>query len=99
LEAKGARLEAGLRAVDLPLHVQRVGSMMTVFFGAGPLATLADVARCDTQRFARRHRGMLERGVYLPPSQYEAFFVSLAHSDADLDAVLAAHREVCATFG
>jgi len=95
LEAKGARLEEGLRSVDLPLHVQRVGSMMTVFFGEGPLANLEDVARCDTRRFAHWHRGMLEHGVYLPPSQYEAFFVSLAHTDQDLDAVIAAHREVC----
>ena len=96
LERTGARLEEGLRSVDLPLHVQRVGSMMTVFFGEGPLRNLEDVSRCDTERFAKWHRGMLERGVYLPPSQYEAFFVSLAHTDADLDQVVAAHRSVCA---
>ena len=68
-------------------------SMMTVFFGDGPIRSLADVQRCDTDRFARWHAAMLDRGVYLPPSQFEAFFVSLAHSQADLDAVIAAHRE------
>ena len=94
LEATGARLASGLA----PANVQRVGSMMTVFFGDGPMRNLDDVAACDTQRFARWHRGMLERGVYLPPSQYEAFFVSLAHSDEDIDAVIAAHQEVLASL-
>ena len=98
LEAKGARLAAGLSGGPAPANVQRVGSMMTVFFGDGPMRNIDDVATCDTDKFARWHRGMLERGVYLPPSQYEAFFVSLAHSDADIDAVIAAHREVCETL-
>jgi len=99
LERKGAQLEEGLRSVDLPLHVQRVGSMLTVFFGDGPLTNLEDVTRCDTDRFAKWHRGMLDRGVYLPPAQYEAFFVTLAHSDEDLQKIVAAHREVCASIG
>jgi len=91
LERIGARLADGLA----PLNVQRVGSMMTVFFGDGAMRNIDDVAACDTDKFARWHRGMLERGVYLPPSQYEAFFVSLAHSDEDIDLVVAASREVC----
>jgi len=99
LEQKGARLEEGFRSVDLPLTVQRVGSMMTVFFGEGAMSNVDDVARCDTDRFARWHRGMLERGVYLPPSQYEAFFVSLAHEDEDLELVIRAHTEVCREIG
>ena len=56
---------------------------------------LADASACDAARFARWHRGMLERGVYLPPSQYEAFFVSLAHTEDDINHVIAAHEEVC----
>ncbi|MHC4953359.1 MAG: glutamate-1-semialdehyde 2,1-aminomutase [Planctomycetota bacterium] len=95
LEARGALLEDGLSTVDLPLVVQRVGSMMTVFFHEGPVKNLADAAACDADRFATWHRGMLERGVYLPPSQYEAFFVSLAHTEADINRVIAAHEEVC----
>jgi len=95
LERIGARLADGLA----PLNVQRVGSMMTVFFGDGAMRNIDDVAACDTDKFARWHRGMLERGVYLPPSQYEAFFVSLAHSDEDIDRVIAASREVCETQG
>ena len=91
LERKGARLEEALRAPGLT--VQRVGSMMTVFFTGRPVRDLAGAQACDTERFARWHRAMLERGVYLPPSQFEAFFVSLAHADADLDAVAAAHRD------
>jgi glutamate-1-semialdehyde 2,1-aminomutase len=91
LEEKGAYLEQGLGADGLT--VQRVGSMMTVFFGDGPIRNLDDVSRCDTDRFARWHRAMLDRGVYLPPSQYEAFFVSLAHDEAALDAVINAHRD------
>ncbi|MEM8883614.1 MAG: glutamate-1-semialdehyde 2,1-aminomutase [Planctomycetota bacterium] len=90
LERKGARLEEGLRADGVT--VQRVGSMMTVFFHAGPIRNLDDVAQCDTETFARWHRAMLERGVYIPPSQYEAFFVSLAHTDAEIDSIVEAHR-------
>jgi glutamate-1-semialdehyde 2,1-aminomutase len=67
--------------------------MMTVFMRDGPVRNLADAQACDTDRFARWHRAMLERGVYLPPSQFEAFFVSLAHTREDLDRVIAAHGE------
>jgi len=89
LEEKGRRLEAGLRGVI----VQRVGSMMTAFFTDEPVHNLDDVKRCDTAQFARWHRAMLDRGVYLPPSQYEAFFLSLAHTDDDIDTVIAAHED------
>jgi len=91
LERKGARLAEGLRAPGLT--VQRVGSMMTVFFTEKPVRNLADAQACDVDRFAEWHRAMLDRGVYLPPSQFEAFFVSLAHTEADLDAVVAAHGD------
>jgi len=94
LEEKGAYLEQGLKESAVPVTIQRVGSMMTVFFTERPeLVSLDDVSGCDMDRFARWHRAMLERGVYLPPSQYEAFFVSLAHTKEDLDRVIAAHDE------
>ncbi len=96
LEQLGGRLEDGLAAPGV--EVQRVGSMMTVFFGGGPKRCLEDVTRCDMDRFARWHRAMLERGVYLPPSQFEAFFVSLAHTEEDIDAIIAAHRDALASL-
>jgi glutamate-1-semialdehyde 2,1-aminomutase len=96
LERLGARLEAGLSEAPVPVRVQRVGSMMTLFFSGEPVVDLETSSRCDHERFARWHRGMLDRGVFLPPSPYEAFFLSLAHTAEDVDAVIAAHR---ATIG
>jgi glutamate-1-semialdehyde 2,1-aminomutase len=90
LERKGKRLADGLAGPGVT--VQRVGSMMTLFFTDAPVRNLDDAKRCDTDAFRRWHRAMLDRGVYLPPSQFEAFFVSLAHTDDDVDRVLAAHR-------
>ena len=96
LDALGEYLADGLKADGVT--VQRVGSMMTVFFTDKPVRNLDDAQRCDTEKFARWHRAMLDKGVYLPPSQFEAFFVSLAHTEEDLDEVIAAHREVLKTL-
>jgi glutamate-1-semialdehyde 2,1-aminomutase len=97
LDAKGAKLEQGLadafRAAGIPLTVTRVGSMGTAFFLDGEASDFAAVKRSDTARFGRYHGLMLERGVYLPPSQFEAWFLSTAHDDAAIDHVLAAARE------
>ena len=94
LERKGARLAEGFAGeAKVPATVQRVGSMMTVFFTDRPVRNLEDASACDTKAFARWHRAMLDRGVWLPPSQFEAFFVSLAHTDDDLDRVVAAHAD------
>jgi glutamate-1-semialdehyde 2,1-aminomutase len=97
LEMLSARLEAGLRAAATATGVThqlaRVGSMMTLFFHAEPVVDWASASRCDTAGFARWFWQMLERGVYLPCSQYEALFVSAAHSDAEIDATIAAARE------
>jgi glutamate-1-semialdehyde 2,1-aminomutase len=94
LEVLGARLEAGLRrAIDrhrIDACVQRVGSMITLFFAKGPIKSLADAKSCDTERFGRWHRAMLERGHYWPPSQFEAAFLSVTHTEADVDATTAA---------
>jgi len=89
LDALGAQLQRGLRdAADkagLPLTVNRVGSMLTGFFCAGPVRDYAEAKTADTARYARFYHGMLDRGVYLAPSQFEAAFVSLAHTDDDLE--------------
>jgi glutamate-1-semialdehyde 2,1-aminomutase len=102
LEARGARLEAGLveaaRAADVPVSVQRVGSMWTVFFSAAPIRAWEDAAGASRSAFAAFFRAMLARGVLLPPSAFESAFLSIAHDDAvidrTLDAARAAFREV-----
>lgn len=100
LEALGARLERGLlegaRKAGVPLTVNRVGSMLTAFFCPGPVVDYASARQSDTARYARFFGAMLEHGVYLAPSQFEAAFVSLAHSEADLDAAGRAAAEALA---
>jgi glutamate-1-semialdehyde 2,1-aminomutase len=101
LEQLSERLEAGLReaatSAGIAHQVARVGSMMTLFFTAEPVMDWPSASRSDTKKFARWFWGMLERGVYLPCSQYEALFVSAAHTEADIDATIAAAREAFAT--
>ncbi len=81
-------------AVGLPITIERAGSLFTLFFTKQPI-TNADAARtADTQKYARFFQGMLSRGIYLPPSQFEASFVSTAHSDKDIKKTLFAAREV-----
>ena len=84
----GGRGQAGRRAGP----VGRCGSMMTLFFSDPPVTDWDTAARCDTRRYARYFWGMIDRGVYLPCSQFEALFVSTAHSEADIDATVAAAR-------
>ena len=97
LEAASARLEAGLTEAvaraGAAARVQRVGSMLSLFFSAGAVTDYASAMRCDTARFGRFFHGMLERGVYLPPAQFEAWFVSLAHTAEDIDRTVAAAEE------
>jgi glutamate-1-semialdehyde 2,1-aminomutase len=94
LEARSARLEEGLRRAardaGAVVTVNRVGSMITVFFCPGPVADYAGAKTSDTRRFSRFFHAMLERGIYLPPAQFEAAFVSLAHGEAEVDATAAA---------
>jgi glutamate-1-semialdehyde 2,1-aminomutase len=100
LEAGSARLEKGLaeavREARISARVQRVGSMLTLFFAAGAVADYAAARACDTEAFGRFFQGMLRRGVYLPPSQFEAWFVSLAHSAGDVDRTVEAAGEALA---
>ncbi len=97
LESLGARLEAGLTEAaakaNAELCVQRVGSMLTPFFTRGPVRNWNDSAKQDKERFVRFHRSLLEQGIYWPASQYEAAFISVAHSEADIDRTVAAAAE------
>jgi glutamate-1-semialdehyde 2,1-aminomutase len=97
LEQLGARLEAGLAATARGCCVQRVGSMLTLFFQAGPVRSYAEAAAGDGEAFAAFHRHCLDRRIYLPASQYEAWFVSLAHEEADVDAIVEASRSYFGT--
>ena len=94
LEQATTRLVAGLKQAasdaGLPHTVAQVGSMFTLFFNSEPVTDYDVSARNDTERFAAYFRGMLEQGIYLPCSQFEANFVSTAHSDDDIDQAIAA---------
>jgi glutamate-1-semialdehyde 2,1-aminomutase len=93
LERRAARLEAGLtEASDGRAHVQRSGSLLTVFMRTGRVRDFDGAAASDTERFGAFFRHLLERGVYLPPSQFEALFVSLAHEDDEIDRTIEAAR-------
>ena len=100
LEQLGARAEEllgqALAAARIRACVSRVGSMLTLFFGVDEVHDYADVRHADTAAFARFFHGMLEAGVYLPPSQFEAMFLSLAHTEADIDRLGRAARTVLA---
>ena len=97
LEAKAQALETGilenLKALGLKYQTNRVGSIMTLFFTEAPVTSFDAANACDQDLFARYFREMLNRGVYLAPSQFEAAFVSLAHSDADIDETIKANYE------
>jgi glutamate-1-semialdehyde 2,1-aminomutase len=80
------------RAAGVPLTTNRVGSMFTWFFTPGPVTDYASASASDTEAFGRFHRSLLESGVWLPPSQFEAAFVSTAHGQIEVDHVLTAAR-------
>jgi glutamate-1-semialdehyde 2,1-aminomutase len=92
LERAGARLLSGLDALSGPVQLGRVGTMFGLFFTDMPVTTWEDARRADTELFARFHAAMLDRGVYLAPSQFEAGFISTAHDDLAIDATIAAAR-------
>jgi len=95
LEQRAARLEAGLAevAAGKQITLQRVGAMGTIFFRDGPVANYDDAAGSDTKRYGSFFRALLERGVYVAPSQFEALFVSLAHGHEEIDRTIDAARE------
>jgi glutamate-1-semialdehyde 2,1-aminomutase len=74
----------------------RVGSMFTWFFTAGPVTDWTSAAKCDTEAFGRFFRAMIENGIYLPPSQFEAAFMGAAHTELDVDRTIAAAKQAFA---
>jgi glutamate-1-semialdehyde 2,1-aminomutase len=94
------RLGDGLRAAakdaGIPLQVNRVGSMITPFFTGTPVTDYATATTSDTARYGQFHRAMLARGIYLPASQYEAWFLSAAHTERHVDRTIAAARQAFA---
>ena len=99
LESLGDRLERGMRAAIAGkpnLVFQRVGSMFCLYFCSGPVRNYDDAKRSDTKAFGKFFHAMLRRGVYLAPSQFEAGFLSLAHTEGDIDRTLAAGNEALA---
>jgi len=94
LEAAAARLEAGLRDAlgSRPGCIQRAGSILTLFFGPAAVTDYDEAVTCDTERFARFFAAMIDEGIWIAPSQFEAWFVSRAHTDADIDRTIEAAR-------
>lgn len=93
-------LEQALRDAGVTGRIQRVGSMLTLYFNDGrPVRSFADVSACDHQRFARWFHLMLERGIYLPPSGYEAWFVSVTHDAEDIERTIYAARDAFKALG
>ena len=97
LEQLSARLETGLHeaaeAAGIPHAIARVGSMMTLFFNPSPVNCWDDASRCNTEQFARYFQKLLDLGIYMPCSQYEALFVSAAHTEEDINQTIAAASE------
>ena len=102
LESIGQQLAEGLAAAasaaGIPHQLQRVGSMMTLFFNEDPVEGWQQASSCNTERFSRYFWGMMDRGVYMPCSQYEALFVSTAHTAEDIQQTLEAAGEVLGTL-
>jgi glutamate-1-semialdehyde 2,1-aminomutase len=98
LEQKGAQLEQGMReaakSAGVPVQFNRIGSMFCGYFTDRPVHNLADAMTCNRERFNKFFHGMLERGVYLAPSQFEAGFISLAHGPSEIEKTVAAAAEV-----
>ena len=97
LEKKGIKLEEGLNKIikelNIEAHVNRVKGMISLFLCSGPVESYSDVLKCDTDRYSIFFKEMLERGFLLPPSQFEAWFLSTAHNDEDLERTLIACKE------
>ena len=102
LEAKGAALEAGLRdaaqSANIPVTFNRCGSMFCGYFTSDPVWNLADAMKADRERFKKFFHGMLAEGVYLAPSQFEAGFLSTAHTEPDIAATVSAAAKVLKTL-
>ena len=102
LEQLGATLEAGMRdaakSANIPVTFNRCGSMFCGYFTSEPVHNLADAMKSDRERFKKFFHGMLDAGVYLAPSQFEAGFISTAHSEADIAKTVSAAAKILATL-
>ncbi len=98
LEQLGQQLESGMqdaaKSAGIPVRFNRVGAMFCAYFTDQPVHNLADAMKSDRERFARYFRGMLEQGIFLAPSQFEAGFLSTAHTEADIETTIRAARMV-----
>ncbi|MGQ9533395.1 MAG: glutamate-1-semialdehyde 2,1-aminomutase [Desulfotomaculales bacterium] len=97
-ESLATGLAAAAREAGVPVRINHIGSMLTVFFTGGPVTDYATARRSDTKSFAAFFRAMLEQGVYLPPSQFEAWFLSAAHGEEELRRTLEAARRAFAAL-
>ncbi len=95
LDKKGARLEAGIRTnlekLNLPFTVNRMGSLLCLFFAPGPMTCYDEVKASDVDLYRVYFKAMLEAGILLPPAQFECMFLSLAHTDAEIDRTIEAN--------
>ena len=102
LKTRTATIAKGIadaaRDAGIPMQTNRAGSMVTWFFAAAPVTDFATAAASDTEAFGRFHRAMLDRGVWLPPSQFEAAFLGTAHTTADIDFTVEAARQAFASM-
>ncbi|MEK7733336.1 MAG: glutamate-1-semialdehyde 2,1-aminomutase [Planctomycetota bacterium] len=98
LEEKTKRLAVGMEKVcidaKIPAYHTRIGSMLCTFFTEQPVTDYATAKKCNTKRYAKFFHGMLEKGYYFAPSQFEAAFMSLAHGEKDIDATIAAFKDI-----
>ena len=102
LESLALRLQSGVEQAmadsEIPFSINRVGSMMTLFFTSQSVCDWTTASGADTERFAKYFWGLIDRGVYMPCSQFEALFISAAHTDEDIDATVNAIGEVAQTL-
>jgi glutamate-1-semialdehyde 2,1-aminomutase len=102
LEKLGAQLEAGMKdaakSAKIPVEFNRIGSMFCAYFTGQPVHSLADALRSDRDRFAKFFHGLLAEGIYLAPSQFEAGFLSTAHTSEDIDKTVRAAAKVMKTL-
>lgn len=100
LDQLGGKLVAGVaeaaKSAGVPLSYNRVGSMFTWFFTSGPVTDWPSAAKSDTKAFGHFFRAMLDAGIYLPPSQFEAAFLSAVHTERDIEQTIAAARQTFA---
>jgi glutamate-1-semialdehyde 2,1-aminomutase len=97
IDRRTARLADGLRTAShefsIPARVNVAGSLLTLFFTRSAVGNYTDAKKSDTAKFAAFFQAMLDRGIFLPPSQFEALFISSAHTDADIDRTIESARE------